>query len=60
MVLLRTPSSSSGKEVIFYKNIWLTKNSEAYELHQKGEFVKLDKLLKETAKKHKELLERYK
>lgn len=45
--------------MITYRGIILAKNSEAYELHEKKDFAKLDKLLKEVDQKSKELIQRY-
>jgi len=42
-----------------YKNVWLAKNSTAYELWEKKDFAKLDKHMKELDNKEKELIRRY-
>lgn len=47
---------------VFYRGMWLVRNSRAYELYHdkddKGHKI-LDKHLKQLAAAHKELLERY-
>ena len=45
--------------MVFYKNRWLGKTSEAYRLYQEGEFKKLDKLIKEVDAKYHEMMQRY-
>jgi len=47
------------KDAVFYKGVWLAKNSEAKELYDKQEFQKLDKLMKEVDTAAKELMRRY-
>jgi hypothetical protein len=46
--------------MIFYKDRWLAKNSEGYRLYKEGNLKKLDELIKDVDKRHKELLAKYK
>ncbi len=48
------------KNAVLYKDIWLTKNSEAYEMYEKKSFPMLDVHLKLLDNKEKELVKRYK
>lgn len=45
--------------MIVYRGVILAKNSEAYDLYEKKEFAKLDKLMKEVDQKGKDLIQRY-
>ena len=44
---------------VLYKGVWLAKGSDARELHDKGDFQKLDKHMKALDQKEKDLIDRY-
>lgn len=46
--------------MVYYKGLWLAKNSDAYKLWESKDFQKLDKHLKELDNKEQEFLKRIK